>query len=363
MPTLLTVIGTRPQYIKYAAMTEGLRQAFDETVVDTGQHYDAALSGQFKTEFFDSRSFRTLSIASLEGTARLAAMLEQLDALMAERRPDLLLCFGDTDSTLAAGLAAVRRGVPVCHVEAGERSRDAGGRRIQARHVPEEANRLLVDHLSTLLCCTTADAADNCAIDGCAGTTSVTGDIMYDLFLRERDTLPDVAPLLRAHGCEDGPFYLASVHRPVNTDDPERLASLLGTLDRLPHPVLLPLHPRTAARMSAFGLRPPSASLHLVDPLPHGQTLALASRSARVLTDSGGLTREAYFSGVPSLCLDDATAWHQLCRNGWCSLTGADPDAIEHALRQPVPATHDPALFGDGNAAGSIVRTLLDFFD
>lgn len=363
MPRLLTVIGTRPQYIKYAAMAGRLDRAFDETVVDTGQHYDTSLSGRFKTEFFEGRIFRTLAPTEREGSARFAGMLTQLDDVMADARPDLVLCFGDTDSTLAAGMAAVRRGVPLCHVEAGERSRRADGTRIAARGVPEESNRIIVDHLSSLLCCTTADAAGNCAVEGCQGRAVVTGDLMYDLFLQSLPGLPDADALLRTLGCDGTPFFLASVHRPVNTDEPDRLAALLDCLDHLPHPVLLPLHPRTAARIDAFGLPAPSGSLRLIDPLSHGETLALVRRSERVLTDSGGLTREAYFCGVPSVCLDDATAWHALCRSGWCTLTGAEPAAIRAALSQPVPSRHDPTLFGDGNAAGRIRRVLLEYFD
>lgn len=363
MPTLLTVIGTRPQYIKYAAMAGRLAGFFDETVIDTGQHYDDALSGLFKQEYFAGSGFRTLAVAGLEGSDRLAAMLSQLDAAIMQLRPDLLLCFGDTDSTLAAGLAASRRGLPLCHVEAGERSRRADGTRLPARSAPEESNRIIVDHLASLLCCTTREAAANCEAEACAGRAVVTGDIMYDLFLQSRRALPDATPLLRAQDCDGQPFYLCSLHRPVNTDNRERLASLLAFLDGLEHPVLLPLHPRTARRIREFGLPAPSRSLRLLPPLTHADTLALLARAERVLTDSGGLTREAYFSGVPSVCLDDATAWHQLCRDGWCALTGADTAAINAALHAPKPGHHAPALFGDGNAAGKIARALIEFFD
>lgn len=363
MPRLLTVIGTRPQYIKYAAMAGRLAGFFDETVIDTGQHYDNSLSGQFKHEFFAGSSFRTLSIAGLDGSDRLAAMLSQLDEAIAALRPDLLLCFGDTDSTLAAGLAASRRGLPLCHVEAGERSRRADGTRLPARSAPEESNRIVVDHFASLLCCTTREAAANCEAESCPGRAVVTGDIMYDLFLQSRPTLPDATGLLRSQGCDDQPFYLCSLHRAVNTDNRERLASLLAFLDSLDRPVLLPLHPRTEHRMREFDLPAPAQSLRLLPPLSHADTLALLARAERVLTDSGGLTREAFFSGVPSICLDDATAWHQLCRNGWCALTGADTAAIRTALQSPRPQHHTPALFGDGNAAGKIARAMIEFFD
>lgn len=360
-PKLLTVIGTRPQYIKYAAVATHLAAHFDETVIDTGQHYDAALSRQFIQEFFPTAAFRTLSVAARDARTRLPAMLARIDALIDELRPDLVLCFGDTDSTLAAGLAAARCGIPLCHVEAGERSRTADGTRIPARAAPEESNRIIVDHLAALRCCTTDEAARTCDAEGCLGRSVVTGDITYDIFLAQRRHMPDVLSLLRAQGCERSPFFLASVHRAVNTDDRSRLATILDTLDDLPHPVLLPLHPRTERRMREFDLPRPTRALRLIAPLSHGETLALLARAARVLTDSGGLTREAYFSAVPSVCLDDATAWHLLVRNGWCALTGCDREAIHRAVAAPAPDRHDPTLFGDGRAALRVVNALREF--
>ncbi len=361
MRTLLTVIGTRPQYIKYAALSGRLSPHFHEIVIDTGQHYDTALSGQFKQEFHFGADFRTLEHSGLEGTARFTAMLDQIDAAIVQIHPDLLLCFGDTDSTLAAGMAAARRGIAVCHVEAGERSQYADGSRIAARKVPEESNRMIVDHLSSLLLCTGQDAAANCREEACTGSIAVTGDIMYDLFLQGRDQLPRASELLARHGCPGPPYYLCTVHRPVNTDDAGRLAGLMTTLNELPLPVLLPLHPRTAQRMRQAGIAPGPGALHLLPPLSHGETLALTAGAERVLTDSGGLTREAFFCGVPSLCLDDVTAWHAICRRGWCDLTGADASAIRRALERPAPAEHDPSLFGDGNASARVVESLVDF--
>ncbi|MBE0646090.1 MAG: UDP-N-acetylglucosamine 2-epimerase [Bacteroidetes bacterium] len=361
MRTLLTVIGTRPQYIKYAAMAGRLSADFHEIVVDTGQHYDASLSGQFKKEFLFGADFRTLSTEKLDGTARFAAMMEQLDAAMAELRPDGVLCFGDTDSTLAAGMAAVRRGLPLCHVEAGERSRRADGLRIQGWTVPEESNRIIIDHLSSLLLCTGTDAAENCAAEACSGDITITGDIMYDLFLKNREGRPSASDVFARLGLAESPYFFSTIHRPINTDDPSRLSSLMDTLNRLPHPVMLPLHPRTAKRMHAFGIEPGDGALRLLPPLSHAETLALTAGAQHVLTDSGGLTREAFFCGVPSLCLDDVTAWHGICRSGWCALTGADPDAIRSALNMPRPTIHDSSLFGDGHAAERIVDALKHF--
>lgn len=362
MRTLLTVIGTRPQYIKYAAMAGRLTGDLREIVVDTGQHYDAALSARFKAEFSIGADFRTLDAAGAEGTTRFAAMLAQLDAVIGEVKPDGVLCFGDTDSTLAAGMAAARRALPLCHVEAGERSRRADGTRIPGWTVPEESNRIIVDHLSSLLLCVTADAAENCAGESCQGSRAITGDIMYDLYLRDRTALPGAREVLHRLGIDDGPYYLCTLHRPVNTDDGARLASLLATLNGMPHPVVFPIHPRTALRMRDRGIALAEGALRIVPPLAHGDTLALAAGALRVLTDSGGLTREAYFCGVPSVCLDDVTAWHMLVRSGWCTLTGADAAAIRTAVDAPAPVAHDPSVFGDGRAAEKITSALMQYF-
>ncbi|MFZ1729548.1 MAG: UDP-N-acetylglucosamine 2-epimerase [Bacteroidota bacterium] len=362
MRRLLTVIGTRPQYIKYAAMAGRLSTDFHEIVVDTAQHYDEALSSKFKQEFLIGADFRTLDTTGLEGSARFAAMLSQLDTVIGDLNPDGLLCFGDTDSTLAAGMAAAIRGVPLIHVEAGERSRHADGSRMAGWTVPEESNRVIVDHLSSLLLCTTADAVENCQLESCPGDTVITGDIMYDLFLAGKDNLPDTDAVLHKLGMQSQPYYFCTVHRPVNTDDAKRLGDLLATLGTLPYPVLLPMHPRTEKRIREFGLDINPGSVHALPPLSHAETLALASGAERVLTDSGGLTREAFFCGVPSLCLDDVTAWHALCRSGWCTLTGADDSAIRSALHSPTPSGYDASMFGDGHAAEKIAVALTAFF-
>ncbi len=362
MPTLLTVIGTRPQYIKYAAMAGKLTAGFHELVVDTGQHYDDTLSAQFKQEFGFGKDFRTLETAGLEGGQRFAAMFAQLDAVIEELRPDALFCFGDTDSTLAAGLAAARRDLPVMHVEAGERSRRADGTRIDGWTVPEESNRIIVDHISSLLLCTNVEAVENCTLESCRGTAVVTGDIMFDLFLRGRDQLPLASDVRSRLGIDDGTYYFSTVHRPINTDDGTRLSMLLAALEDLPHPVLFPLHPRTARRIREHGLEIGKGALRPLPPLSHRDAVALASGAEQVLTDSGGLTREAFFCGVPSTCLDDVTAWHAICRSGWCSLTGADAAAIHASIALPAPTLHDTSLFGDGHAADKIVDAITAFF-
>ena len=362
MHTVLTVIGTRPQYLKYAAMSAHAPLPFRNVLVDTGQHYDAALSTQFLQEYAIPAPDVTLKTGDTDGIPRLASMMTQLESVIAAQRPDGLLCFGDTDSTLAAALTAVRMQLPVFHVEAGERSRDMHGTRIPASSATEEATRVTVDHLSEILLCATQDAVDNLDVELVGGDAVHTGDIMFDLFLRAHDALPSPADLRRRYDLTGEEYALCTIHRAVNTDDSARLRALIDTLADLPLHVYLPLHPRTAGRMREAGIVPSKDSLHLLPPLAHHEILGLLQGARHVLTDSGGLTREAYFSGVPSLCLDDATAWHQLCRSGWCTITGADPQRIHDAFNSRPETSTDPSLFGDGMAAPRILEELRAFF-
>ncbi len=360
MRTILTVIGTRPQYIKYAALLPHLDPRLRIVLVDTGQHYSASLSRGFIEEYSIPQPDHVLASTPLEGLPRLAFYLERLGGIIGAVRPDALLCFGDTDSALAASLAGVKCGIPVMHVEAGERSRFADGSRIHPATATEEANRVLIDQTASLLLCATEQGRSNCAAEGCRGTAVLTGDLMYDLFLRSHNNPVRDAAELSRHGLTAGEYYFATVHRAINTDDATRFANLFDTLNSLDHPVLLPLHPRSAERMRSLGLTLAPGSLRLTDPLPHAAAIALARNAKRVLTDSGGLTREAYFCGVGSVCLDDSTAWHELAHLGWCSITGADREAILTALSRPISADHPP-LFGDGHASEAVVAAILAY--
>jgi UDP-N-acetylglucosamine 2-epimerase len=360
IPTILTVIGTRPQYIKYAALLPHLDERLNIVLVDTGQHYSATLSRSFIEEYDLPQPGHMLASGQLDGLPRLASYLGQLDGIIGEVRPDALLCFGDTDSALAASLAGVKRGVPVMHVEAGERSRRADGTRVHPAETPEESNRVLIDHTAALLLCATEQGRAQCQSEGCRGAAVLTGDIMYDLYLRQQANELHDADELRRFGIEKGGYYFATIHRAVNTDDRARFSSLLDTLNGLDAPVLLPLHPRSAERLRGYGLSLPPGALRIIEPLPHATSLALTRNARHVLTDSGGVTREAYYCGVPSICLDDSTAWYELLRLGWCALTGSDSAAIHTALSTRRPDGH-PALFGDGQAAKRIVNAILDF--
>jgi UDP-N-acetylglucosamine 2-epimerase (non-hydrolysing)/UDP-GlcNAc3NAcA epimerase len=284
-------------------------------------------------------------------------MLDGLVPVIERARPDLVLSFGDTVSTLAAALSAVQHGIPLAHVEAGERSRDAAGRVIPSWSVPEEMHRVTTDHLSALLLCATRSAADTLRDERVAGRIAVTGDIMYDLFLTRSGKVTDV---LERFGLRTNAYLYCTVHRQRNTTDPRRLQRIVAALDSTDMPVLLPLHPRTREALLQAGMLESHPRIRTIEPVGYDDSITLARNAWRIVTDSGGLTREAYFCGVPSVCVDDSTAWHVLCDAGWCALAGADTEAILAGLKLPVPSTH-PALFGDGHAADATVRALAGY--
>jgi len=361
MPTLLTVIGTRPQFIKYAALAGSGPRPYDEIVVDTGQHFDVHLSAIFLREYQLSHPHITFPPMEAVGIPRLASLLSQLDAVCEQHRPDALLCLGDTDSTLAAGLTAVKNNVPLIHIEAGERSRDRDGTRIPPASAAEESNRVTVDHLSSLLLCATERATENLRQEASTGHVTFTGDIMYDLFLRASQALPPAGDCPTLPDIPDGDYGVCTVHRAINTDDTNRLRALLDTLNSLDFPVFLPMHPRTRLRMEEANIEIPDGSLRFLPPLGHRDILVLLRGATWVFTDSGGLTREAYFSGVPSLCLDDSTAWYDLTAAGWCTITGADSTRIREALHRRPAVQPDYSQFGTGDAAQRSVEAISRF--
>lgn len=344
-----SVVGARPQFVKAAPVSQALAGAGHlERLVHTGQHYDAALSGD---------QFRALGLRDPdvnlevgpgtipEQTARmLSGLAEQLEA----QRPDWVLVYGDTTSTLAGALAASQLGIPLAHVEAGLRSFQPA--------MPEERNRVLTDRLADLLLCPVASAAEQLRREQVPGRIEVVGDVMLDAV---RCFLPHAgdAPLERL-GLRQGGYALATLHRASNTDDPLRLVAWIEALAGLELDVVLPLHPRTRAalaRTQAGWLKAPPAGLRLVEPVTYVEMLALVRGAARVLTDSGGLQKEAYFLGVPCVTLRRETEWTETVASGWNVL--AEPEGLAAAATHQPPAERPP-LYGEGRAAGAVVAAL-----
>jgi len=351
---VLTVIGNRPQFVKAAAVSTRLREVADEVMVHTGQHYDDELSKVFFDELGLPRPEHRLDAGGGSNTSQTARMLEGLAPLVAEAAPDHVLVYGDTNSTLAGALVGAQAGVPVAHVEAGMRSFD--------RSMPEELNRVLSDHAADLLLCSSERAAANLRAERVGGEIAVVGDVMVDVAqllaprARERTSALDLA------GVRPGEFMLVTTHRAGTVDDPARLIRLVDLLLALPAAVVLPLHPRTRARLVAAGqlVRLEAAPhVHLLPPLGYLDFTALLVHARAVLTDSGGVQKEAYLAGVPCVTLRDRTEWTETVDAGWNVVVDLDARAALAALDRTPPSTR-PALYGDGRAGERVVAALRD---
>jgi UDP-N-acetylglucosamine 2-epimerase (non-hydrolysing)/UDP-GlcNAc3NAcA epimerase len=345
---VLTVIGNRPQFIKAAAVSSRLRAQGEEITVHTGQHYDPELSQVFFDELKLPAPEHLLGIGGGTNTAQTARMLAALEPLIAGTRPDAVLVYGDTNSTLAGALAAVQAGVPVAHVEAGMRSFD--------RAMPEEVNRVVADHLSTLLLCSSQTAVENLRNESVAGAVELVGDVMVDVALLLQPAARARTSALTPYGVAPGEYLLATAHRAGNVDDPARLRQLLALLLALPAPTVLPLHPRTRARLLDAGLLAElegAAHVHLAPPLGYLDFTALLCNARAVVTDSGGVQKEAYLAGVPCVTMRPSTEWVETVESGWNVLVDLDATAALAALdRQPPPQR--PPLYGDGRAGGRV---------
>jgi UDP-N-acetylglucosamine 2-epimerase (non-hydrolysing)/UDP-GlcNAc3NAcA epimerase len=347
-----TVIGNRPQFVKAAAVSRLLRAEHEEVLVHTGQHYDDELSAVFFTELGIPRPDHELRLGTGTNTEQITRMLEAITPLLAEVAPDVVLVYGDTNSTLAGALAAAQDALPVAHVEAGMRSFD--------RTMPEELNRVLTDQLSGLLLCPSQTAMDNLERESVGGRAELVGDVMVDVaMLVAPRALQDDAPLAAA-GVERGAYALVTAHRAGNVDDPARLEALVALLEALPFTGVLPLHPRTAARLRETGLMARlkgAPGVRLLPPIGYLEFTALLLGARAVLTDSGGVQKEAYLAGVPCITLRDTTEWVETVEAGWNVLVDLDAGAALAALDRDRPAERLP-LYGDGRAGERVVGAL-----
>ncbi len=349
---ILTVVGNRPQFIKAAAVSAPLRELHEEVLVHTGQHYDDSLSSIFFTELGLARPERELGIGGGSNTSQTARMLAALEPLLDELHPDAALVYGDTNSTLAGALAATQAGVPLVHVEAGMRSFD--------RAMPEELNRVLSDHAADLLLCSSDTAAENLQAESVGGRVQVVGDVMVDVAMRWAPAARANADAPAAYGLESGGYLLLTAHRAGNVDDPERLRALVALVAELPAPVLFALHPRTRARLADGGLLAQledTPGLRLTEPLGYVEFSALVHHARAVVTDSGGVQKEAYLAGVPCVTLRANTEWVETVSGGWNTLVDLDPVAARAALEREPPRER-PDLYGDGHAAERCLQAI-----
>jgi UDP-N-acetylglucosamine 2-epimerase len=353
---ILSIVGARPQFIKAAPVSRALRRAVDEVLVHTGQHYDHEMSAIFFDELRIPKPDYNLGVGSGPHGQQTGQMLIRIEEVLLAEQPDWVLVYGDTNSTVAGALAAVKLHIPIAHVEAGLRSFN--------RRMPEEHNRVLTDHAADLLLCPTQTAVDNLAHEGIRQGVHLVGDVMYDAVLYNAGLAEEHSSVLDQLELEAGSYALATVHRPRNTDDPVRLRSILTALMELECPVIFPVHPRTRQRMAEFDLNPESSQRHenqnleLIEPVGYLDMLALEKNARLILTDSGGVQKEAYFFTVPCLTLREETEWVETVDAGWNRLVGADQKAIVQTAREFRTEGTPPSFFGDGHAADKIAALL-----
>ena len=345
---ILSIVGNRPQFIKSGPLSLALQNRADEVVLHTGQHYDHELSQVFFDELGLEPPKHRLEAGSGSHAEQTARMLPGIEAAVVAEKPDLVLVYGDTNSTLAGALAASKLRVPVAHVEAGLRSFD--------RRMPEELNRVLVDRVSSLLFAPSGSAVGNLKDEGITEGVHEVGDVMLDANLRLAPIARERSQALELAGVAPGSYALVTVHREANTREPA-LGRIVEALNALEDPVVFPLHPRTAGAIESMGLRL-AGHVHPRRPAGYLDFAALASQARVILTDSGGVQKEAYWYEVPCVTLRENTEWVETVEAGWNHLVGTDPGAIVAASREASPGPEHPSLYGDGHAADLIADVI-----
>jgi UDP-GlcNAc3NAcA epimerase len=348
----VSIVGARPQFIKAAVVSKVLRQHHQEKIVHTGQHYDYSMSAQFFEELALPAPDYHLHCGSASHGAQTGRMLERVEQALLQEPCDWVIVYGDTNSTLAGALAAAKLHIPVAHVEAGLRSFN--------RAMPEEINRVMTDHLSTRLFCPTEAACHNLLQEGIVQGVEQVGDVMYDLLLQMLPVLDERGgALLRQYELVPQSYVLVTVHRAANTDDVNALRSIAEALNRLTLPVVFPLHPRTRERLKQYDITWQN-HVRFIEPVGYLTMLALERYAYRILTDSGGVQKEAFFLQVPCITLREETEWPETLVDGWNTLVGTRWPDILSAVEQPQPHWTQGHPFGDGEAAERIVRSLQD---
>lgn len=348
---ILTVVGARPQFIKAAVVSRAFDEAgVEEVLLHTGQHFDKNMSDLFFSELGIPHPAYNLGIGGGSHASNTGRAMEGIETAIVAERPDVVLVYGDTDSTLAGAVSAAKLCVPVAHVEAGLRSFN--------RSMPEEVNRVLTDHVSSVLFAPTAVAVSNLLREGIASDViEQVGDVMYDAVLHYGERAKTQSNIVEELGLEDQGYVLATVHRKENTDDPARLSSILAGFAAAPDTIVLPLHPRTRNRLEELGLKT-SANIRIIDPVGYLDMLRLQACSRLIATDSGGVQKEGYFHGVHGVVLRDETEWVELIDNGFNKLVGTDAQAIAQALGETSWPNVDAKLYGDG-ASGTRIANFL----
>ena len=352
---IVTVVGARPQFIKAAAVSRAIDEwsgsKIHEIMVHTGQHYDENMSDVFFSELGIRPPRYNLGVAGVGHGEMTGKMLIALERVFLGEKPDVVLIYGDTNSTLAAALAASKLHIPVAHVEAGLRSFNM--------RMPEEVNRIVADRLSRLLFCPTTTAVGHLRSEGITKGVHLVGDVMLDVALHYAKVADQNEQTLAKLGLREGGYTLATCHRAENTDDAKKLKGIILGLTALAHehPVILPLHPRTKAKIAEYGLSPFVGQLKIIDPASYLEMVALEKNARLIVTDSGGVQKEAFFYQVPCVTVRDETEWVETVDAGWNILASADRDSIVHAASHVLRCAKTMVSpYGDGQAANLILQ-------
>ncbi|BAM01658.1 MULTISPECIES: non-hydrolyzing UDP-N-acetylglucosamine 2-epimerase [Caldilinea] len=345
----VSVVGARPEFVQAAPVSWALRKTHTEILVHTGQHYDYAMSQAFFEELGVPAPDYNLEAGSGTHARQTAAMLVGMEEVLLKEKPDAVIVRGDTNSTVAGALAASKLGIPVVHIEAGERS--------FVRTMPEEINRIIADHLASLCFCVSSKSAANLAREGIVEGVHITGDVMLDASLHHRNLAREKSNVLERLQLESGRYALVTVHRAHNTDDPRRLRSIVEALNTVGERIVFPVHPRTRKALEAIGARFASQVL-LTEPASYYDMMVLEENARLIATDSGGVQREAYYFAKPCLTLREETEWTETVEVGWNLLVGADCHKIVAAWHTFQPPGEHPPVLGDGTAAEKIAKIL-----
>ncbi|KFZ39566.1 MULTISPECIES: non-hydrolyzing UDP-N-acetylglucosamine 2-epimerase [Thermoactinomyces] len=348
---VLTVVGARPQFIKAAPVSRVIRRHAEEILVHTGQHYDQSMSDVFFDELHIPVPEYHLHVGSKSHGRQTGEMLGKIEEVLLSEKPDCVLVYGDTNSTLAGALAAAKLHIPVAHVEAGLRSFN--------KRMPEEVNRVLTDHVSKWLFCPTKTAVNHLKTEGITEGVHLIGDVMLDAVLYNRRLAEEKAGALEKLGLEPGSYILITLHRAENTDDPKRLHEIVKAINELPVPAVLPLHPRTRGKLKEYGFAIQNDRVQCIEPVGYLDMLQLEVNAKKILTDSGGVQKEAMFARVPCITMRDETEWTETVELGANRLVGADSRKILEAVEQfEVDFDQVEPVFGDGHAAEKILEQL-----
>jgi UDP-N-acetylglucosamine 2-epimerase (non-hydrolysing) len=349
---IISIVGARPQFIKCAPVSCELRKECEEILVHTGQHYDPDMSDIFFKDLQIPKPDYHLEVGSGSHGKQTGVILERVEDVLIKEMPDLVLVYGDTNSTLGGALAAAKLHIPVAHVEAGLRSYD--------HMMPEEINRVVTDHIANLCLCPTQTSVDNLTREGITMGVHLVGDVMVDALLLNTEIARKKSHIMKELGLKKGDYYVATVHRPSNTDDKKNLTAIIEAFRGSGKTVVFPVHPRTRKYLRTFGLwESASENIRFLDPLGYLDMLHLMKNAKKILTDSGGIQKEAYVMGVPCITMRENTEWVETLIGGWNVLAGADREKILAALLSEVRTNADNTVFGKGDASQKIVKIIL----